>query len=57
MDAASASKGLLPVTCVIVRSRDATNLQTLVLALVLTLSIKVDTELVVKTLEERLERH
>ena len=46
------AKRLLPVTCVVVRSCNATNLKTLVLALVLALSIKIDAKLIVKTLEE-----
>ena len=48
---------LLPVTCIVVRSIDATHHEALVLALILKLGIEVDAELVVETLEELLPWH
>ena len=48
---------LLPVTCVVVRSVDATNHKTLIVTLILLLSVEVDSELVVKTSEKALVRH
>ena len=50
-------EGLLPVTCVVVRCADTAHLKTLIAVHSLTVCIEVDSELVVKTLEERLVRH
>lgn len=48
---------LLPVSGIVVRCGNTADLKSLVLALVLSLGVKIDPELVVETLEKRLERH
>jgi hypothetical protein len=55
---ASASwEKLLPVTCVVVRSVDASYHKALIVTLVLLFSVKIDSELIVKTSEKALVRH
>ena len=48
---------LLPVTCVVVRSVDATYHKSLVVTLVFLLSVEVYAKLIVKTSEKALVRH
>ena len=50
-------KRLLPVTCIVIRLCYATNLKSLVTTLILSLSIEVNYELTVETLEERIVWH
>ena len=48
---------LLPVTCVVVRSVDATYHKSLIMTLILLLSVKVDSKLIIKTSEKASVRH